>query len=158
MYALVELENSPAALWILPDFMLGIFVRFFWMWYVKRGKHMIMVHACLEACPYRRMDAKNTIYNRGNSSMYLSMKKIKTIIDWLFLPLFLSYIYFGITNTSPSWYDYFLGVTYILAAIRYWIDYFMGEKEKNSLLIVAAIFVVIAILIFLIKPIKSGII
>ncbi|MBH8597764.1 MULTISPECIES: hypothetical protein [unclassified Thermoactinomyces] len=48
----------------------------------------------------------------------------------------------------------------MLAAISYGIDYIMEERvvEKKTFLIVAVIFAVIAILIFLIKPIKSGII
>jgi uncharacterized membrane protein HdeD (DUF308 family) len=93
--------------------------------------------------------------------VYLSrIKKIKTIMNWISLPFFLAFIYFSITDTTPPWFDYFLGGTFILAAIRYGIDYFMEEKEKEkkSFLIVAVIFVVIAILIFLIKPVKSRII
>jgi hypothetical protein len=90
--------------------------------------------------------------------MYLS--RIKTILNWLFLPCYLTFIYFSITDTTPPWIDYLLGSNFMLAAISYGIDYIMEERvvEKKTFLIVAVIFAVIAILIFLIKPIKSGII
>ncbi|MBH8599715.1 MULTISPECIES: hypothetical protein [unclassified Thermoactinomyces] len=88
------------------------------------------------------------------------IKKIKTIINLLTFSFSIALIYFMFTDTTPPWFDYFLGSAFMLAAIRYGIDSFMEEKEKDkkSFFIVAIMFIIIAILILLVKPIKSGLI
>jgi hypothetical protein len=85
------------------------------------------------------------------------VKKVKTIIGGICLPLYLVWVYFNSiegASTKYYWFDYFTVILFMLMSIYFWLDFFFVEekaKRKKSSLFLAIWFTVGSILLFLLK-------